>query len=338
MAVGIAENVKHAAELEAQRAITRETQQALLAAQRKLASRERNLEYLVDAVIGAARDAQLAQPPLPKPPKLKVAGKGTSLHAAILHTTDWQCGKVTEDFNSDVLGERLASMMDITEILVRRHGNPCDLGVVLLGGDMVEGINIFATQAFEINQSLYEQLFTVVRYIQSCIDRALNMFPRVKVVAKWGNHGRIGRFGELPDPDNIDRMAYRIAWERYANEPRVTWDVHNMDYVQQFQVGGYKAALLHGNEFYRSFSAQRIVQKLTSWQTIYDFGDTYMGHFHRRDTYGMPNGTMAYMTGSPESSNAYAADMLAARGEPSQRLHFIDPDRGRVNAEHILWL
>ena len=306
-------------------------------ARRQLASRQKTTDELVAAVHKAAREASQAQPKLPRP--VRAASRpGTSPHAAVLHTTDWQCGKVTEDFDMEVLEARLIGMMDVTATLNARHGNPVTAGYVLLGGDMIEGVNIFPTQPYEINAGLYDQVFTVVRLIRIIIDRALTIWPEVHVVCKWGNHGRIGRFGELPDADNLDRIAYRIAWERYADDPRVHWDVDNQDYVQQFSIGNYHGALLHGNEFYKSFSAQRIVQKLTSWQTIYQFGDTYMGHFHRRDCYGMPNGTMAYLTGSPESSNAYAADMLAARGEPSQRLHFIDPERGRVNAEHILWL
>jgi hypothetical protein len=185
---------------------------------------------------------------------------------------------------------------------------------------------------------LYEQVFNVVRYVQQVIDRALTIWPTVQVIAKWGNHGRIGKFGDLPDVDNLDRMAYRIAWERYKDDQRVSWDVDNTDHVQRFAAGNYRAALLHGNEFNRSFSAQRIVSKLTAWQTLYDFGDAYIGHLHRRDCYGLPNGTMAYLTGSPESSNSYAADQLAAQSEPSQRLHFVDPARGRITAEHIIWL
>lgn len=310
---------------------------ALARAQKKLKAKDDLTLELVEAVYQAAKDARIAQPPLPRAPKVTVK-KGETSHAAVLHTTDWQCGKRTRDFDSEILGERLNKMMDIAAVLTSRHGNPVDHGVVLLGGDMIEGISIFPTQPFEVDSGLYVQVFNVVRYVQMVVDRALSIWPTVQVVCKWGNHGRIGRFGDLPDTDNLDRMAYRMAWERYKDDPRVTWDADNSDHVQQFAVGNYRAALLHGNEFYRSASAQRLTQKLTAWQTLYNFGDTYIGHFHRRDCYGLPNGTMAYLTGSPESSNSYAADQLAAQSDPSQRLHFVDPVKGRVTAEHIIWL
>jgi hypothetical protein len=45
-----------------------------------------------------------------------------------------------------------------------------------------------------------------------------------------------------------------------------------------------------------------------------------------------------YQTGSPESDNRYAGIHMAASSIPSQRLHFIDPDKGRVSAVHKVWL
>lgn len=318
-------------ELESLRAELRNTQRAL-------AKKDRKTAEMVEAVIAAARASSAAQPPLPKPAKISGATQGKTFHTALLHTTDWQGGKQTIDFNLDVLESRLMQMMDIATNLSTRHANPVDECVLLLGGDMIEGITIFPTQPFEVHAGLYDQVFAVVRMIRLVIDRALTIWPTVRVVSKWGNHGRIGRFGELPDTENLDRMAYRVAWERYANDTRVQWDVDNVDYVQQFSAGEYHAALLHGNEFNRSFSSQRITQKVTAWQTTYAFNDVYLGHFHRSDCYGLPNGGKVYLTSSPESGNAYAADMLASFSIPSQRLHFIDPDRGRVMAEHCLWL
>ena len=45
-----------------------------------------------------------------------------------------------------------------------------------------------------------------------------------------------------------------------------------------------------------------------------------------------------YMTGSTESENRYAGVMLAASAIPSQRLHFIDLERGRTTAQYQIWL
>jgi hypothetical protein len=34
----------------------------------------------------------------------------------------------------------------------------------------------------------------------------------------------------------------------------------------------------------------------------------------------------------------YADEFIAAKGKPSQRLHFIDPEKARVTAEYVVWL
>jgi hypothetical protein len=39
-----------------------------------------------------------------------------------------------------------------------------------------------------------------------------------------------------------------------------------------------------------------------------------------------------YWTGSTESDNRYARDSMAVSGVPSQRLHFVDPVKGRTTA------
>ena len=45
----------------------------------------------------------------------------------------------------------------------------------------------------------------------------------------------------------------------------------------------------------------------------------------------------AYWTGSTESSNRYALEGMAASAEPSQRVHFIDPEKGRVTAQYQVY-
>lgn len=315
---------------------------ALGRAKAALAKKELATEELAAAVYQAAKDAALALPPV-KVPAARAPRKGVDKHAALLHTTDWQLGKVTPDFDSVILGERLNRMIDLTLTLRERHGHPVDHCTLLLGGDMIEGMTIFPGQAWEINQGIYDQTFMAAHYIVRMVTRLLAEFRTVAVSMKHGNHGRVGKFGELPDADNLDRMAYRIAHDQLlpANAKRLTWQSFAPDFMSPFQIGAYKALLMHGNEFARTFSSQRIVGKLTAWQTHPDRGgwtDAYLGHFHRRDTYGLPGGGHAFLTGSPESSNAYAAEVLAAVGKPSQRLHFVDGAAGLVTAEHIIWL
>jgi hypothetical protein len=52
----------------------------------------------------------------------------------------------------------------------------------------------------------------------------------------------------------------------------------------------------------------------------------------------MANGGRVFVTPSLVSDSAYAKEFVAATSLPAQRLHFVDPKRGRVTAEYLLWL
>jgi hypothetical protein len=68
------------------------------------------------------------------------------------------------------------------------------------------------------------------------------------------------------------------------------------------------------------------------------FQDVYLGHYHRHAEEPLADGDAIYWTGSTESDNRYAREQMAASAKPSQRLHFIDPDKGRITAVYKVWL
>jgi hypothetical protein len=304
---------------------------------------KRKTEDLVEAVYQAARDAQLAAPRIILKPPAKDTRKAKS-EVALVHLTDWQAGKKTVSYGMETLAERIRKMIDKVMTLtdIQRAHHPVRECVVLLGGDMVEGIGIFPGQAYEVEAHLFEQLFTVVSVIQEAIARLALYFDKVHVVCEFGNHGRLGRKGDMPGGDNIDRFAYRIASERLSEMKNVTWQ-QSGDWHQIFTIGNYKAMLVHGDEinsYGGNVPAFGILRKCNAWATgvVDDFQDVYMGHFHTPMTLTMANGGRVFVSGSPESHNEYARVFVAAVGKPSQRLHYIDPEKGRVTAEYTIWL
>ena len=68
-----------------------------------------------------------------------------------------------------------------------------------------------------------------------------------------------------------------------------------------------------------------------------DFDDVYIGHFHT-PTKMTFNTIQMRISGSPESTNTYASESLAAIGRPSQPLMFVHPEKGIVTAEYNCWL
>jgi hypothetical protein len=243
--------------------------------------------------------------------------------------------------------ERVQLFIKKAKILteVKRAHHPVRECVIAFGGDMVEGISFnFPTQPFEIDQTLFDQYVTIAELIADTVAAALTIYEKVTVIPEWGNHGRIGsKNAAVPRPDNVDRMAYELAKRLLKDQPRLTWQDCPED-IQRIQVGNYRALLIHGDEVGRNgfASPATIVNHVTRWRSgsyPWEFRDCYIGHYHTHAEWPLANGEgSVFQTGSTESDNRYAGVLLAAQATPSQRLHFIDPDKGRVTTVHKVWL
>jgi hypothetical protein len=205
------------------------------------------------------------------------------------------------------------------------------------------------TQPFEIDATLFEQFVATSRLMVDVVRRALATYETVKVVAEFGNHGRIGsKRDAVPRADNIDRMCFELARQLLAGEKRLTWE-DNSDDVKRLEIGNYRALVIHGDEFGRGgfASPPTIVRHADRWASgafridgqPWDFRDVYVHHYHTHQEHPMANGLGAvYFTGSTESDNRYARDGMSASATPSQRVNFIDPEKGRVTAVYKVWL
>jgi hypothetical protein len=327
-------------ELEQLRAANRRLQIQLVRAKAKT-------DDLVAATIQAAHDGALAAgpiPPIPAPPK---DGRKRKEEVALWHLTDWQGAKLTPSYNSDVMRSRALEYVDVAQRIteIHRADHPVRLCVVAFGGDMVEGLFNFPTQPFEIDQTIFGQYVTVSRLLVDVVRRALAIYEKVEVIGEWGNHGRIGsKRSTIPRSDNIDRMVYELGRQLLQGESRLLWHDSSAEDIQRIEIGNYRALLIHGDEIGRNgfASPTTIVNHVAKWQSgayPWAFRDCYVGHFHVHQAFALPNGHgSVYYTGSTESDNRYARDTMASSAVPSQRLHFVDPDRGRVVSSHQIWL
>lgn len=330
-----------------------ELQDALRTTQRQLAKAKERTDELVQVVYDASKHAMLALGGVPviKPP-VRSKSKNHS-EVALWHLTDWQGAKRTTSYDSQVMRDRVLLFCDkaasITD--VQRADHPVDECVIMFGGDMVEGLWNFPTQAHEIDGTLFHQFVTVSRLIVDVVLFALHTYSKVTVVSEWGNHGRLGsKRDNVPRSDNLDRMCYELARQLLAHEKHLHWEDSPED-IQRVHIPdptgnglGYRALLIHGDEVGRNgfASPNTIVNHVSRWKSgsyPWEFTDCFVGHYHQSQQFALPDGKGAvYYTGSTESDNRYAGVMLAASATPSQRLHFVDPVKGRTTAEYKVWL
>lgn len=323
-----------------------ELRRALERTQRQLAQAKDRTERLVEVTHDAAYDAVLSHGPIPPVTRPAVDRRKAKAEVALWHLTDWQGAKRTTTYSSDVMRERVMRFCDKAERItaIQRADHPVRDCVIALGGDMVEGLFNFPTQAHEVDATLHEQYVNVSLLLVDVVRRALAIYEKVTVIGEWGNHGRIGSKRDgVPRSDNFDRMCFELARRLLAPEKRLTWDDSPED-IQRIEIGAYRALLIHGDEVGRNgfASPMTIVSHVARWQSgayPWEFRDCYVGHYHTHAEWPLPNGKgSVYQTGSTESDNRYAGVMLAASATPSQRLHFIDPIHGRVTAAYKVWL
>jgi hypothetical protein len=312
----------------------------------KLQSAKARSEDLVRATLEGARDAMLSLGHLEPVPQLCADTRAHHGETALWVLTDWQGGKSTASYNSEVMRERVQRFCRKAHLItdIQRADHPVRDCVIAFGGDMVEGLFNFPTQAHEIDATLFGQFVNVSRLLVETVQFALNVYEHVTVVAEWGNHGRIGgKRDGVPRPDNTDRMCYELARQLLSNETRLTWHDCPED-IQRIEIGNYRAILLHSDEIGRNgyASPMTIVQYIVRQKSgayPWRFRDAYIGHWHNHCEFALPDGEGAvYQTGSTESDNRYAGVHMAATALPSQRLHFIDTERGRVSAQYKIYL
>jgi hypothetical protein len=316
--------------------------------------------HLADAIYRAVKE-EMEQGKLYNTPKVPAPKKDTrkaSEEVAVAVLADWQLGKITPDYNSAVCEKRIQQYADkvihLTEI--QRQDHPVRELRIWCLGDIVEGELIFPGQEFLIDSGLYRQV-TVdgPRIMKGFINKMLEHFETITFTGVIGNHGAIGgKSRRNHDPEtNADRMLYRIVQLMFENNPRVKFNIPDGRGDRYWyaidSIGEYKSLLIHGDQFGSLSSFYSFQKKVYGWKIggierkdkdgklIDAFDDVYFGHFHT-PTKMTFNTVQCRISGSPESTNTYAIEVLGAVGRASQPLMFVHPVKGIVTAEYNCWL
>jgi hypothetical protein len=316
---------------------------------RQLEKIKRSEEEYTDAVYRAARDAAAGMTikpvPQPKPDKRKKAEE-----KAVLLLADWQVGKITPTYSTEVAAQRVKLLAKKVEELVaiQRTDHPVREVHVFLLGDFVEGEDIFPGQAHLIDSGLYGQIFSTAEMLAGLIRSLASHFEKVHVNGVIGNHGRIGRWGTSRPESNADAIAYKTAAMICKDEKRVTWresytqGERHWHEIVPITVGAVtkKWMLFHGDQLKASmgFPFYSLSKKLGGWNLSIDrFDYAAFGHWHTPARLVAADGKItAYGSGSIESANTYAQEWLAASGDPAQWLLF-QAESG-LSAEYLIRL
>ena len=314
----------------------------------RLADKYKNVkDEAVVAIYEAAYDAftTFNLPPVKKPILKSSSGVPET---AVAVFADWQLGKVTPDYNSNVAADRIElytqKLLEITEIQ-RKHHPVNNLHVWMLG-DIVEGEEIFPGQAHLIDSGLYRQVgVNGPEILTKFLRTALENFEHVHVTGVIGNHGAVGgRARKQHDPEtNMDRLLYQIIRLIFKDEPRITFNIPDGKGERHWYavdtIGSYSSLLIHGDQLPSPNSFHGYYKKIMGWKDgaiPEHFDDVFMGHYHQSFKMTIGSATLR-ISGSPESYNTYAQEFFSSMSRPSQQLMYVHPENG-LTCEYSIWL
>lgn len=338
-----------------------EDQRTIRRLNQKIESLRRFRNEQVDAVYNAALDGARGLTIKPvRLPERRASGQGDP-ESAIAVIGDWQLGKITPTYNSDVTEERVERFGDkvINLTRIQRKDHPVDDLHIFAVGDMIEGELIFPGQTHRIDSSLYRQVTDDgTRILLNFTRKMLGFYRTVTLHEVDGNHGALGGpFRREYHPEsNGDRMLYRIVNTilTETGQDRVRFNFPDpfseRNWYAVAKVGNYTSLLMHGDQFRGTAGMPwySIQKKAGGWalgaieEFALSFGkgfkvDIDFGHWHQPTRLTL-NKVTARCNGSTESHNTYAIEQLAAVGDPAQGLRFVHPEKGRVTAEYTVYL
>lgn len=305
-----------------------------------------------EAILAEAVKAVFKTPPdlnVPKTPRKDKRDKPEE--TAVLHVSDIQLGKITETYNTQVACDRLMLLADKTIAITKTRKSSAKIENLrlYLGGDLVEGEEIFATQAHQIDQSVFDQ---AVRSLPEILSRMtlklLEEFRNIHIVTVPGNHGRQGPRSTRANPrtnwDNVVHDVLKLWLLGPDDHPRLR-DRVTMDVSESFwavdRVYGWGNLMVHGDQIgggFAGFPWYGTAKKAWGWidsiPQPWDY--LWFGHFHTPATATL-NHRIFLANGTVESDNTFAQANLAAAGYPCQRLTFFNKDHGLIS-NHLVYL
>ena len=300
----------------------------------KLAKQE-TTESLINQAVTEALKSVKVQPV--QPPKKRKRNKKQSPEAWLC-LSDWQVGKKTDTYSTEVAGKRVRQLPNQAAALIRKE-NPKVLHIVLQG-DMVEGEAIFAGQPFEIDEDLWTQAVkTVPKMITHVITKLSPLVPKIKVACVHGNHGRSGfKGGGHSRKTNWDLVAYNTAslMCQIAGVTNAHWDISEEWFVVQ-KIAGHGMMCVHGDQIGGGcpFNVAAIYKKAMGWtHNIPDWKFLSVGHHHTHASGELNKDIYFFLSGSPESGNEFAREKLAQGGLALQRMCFFNTSG--LLSEHLL--
>lgn len=252
-------------------------------------------------------------------------------------------------FNTEVFDERLAEYVTRACKVIdqRAKGYRIEELIFVFGGDQVEGDEIFAGQAWQLELDPLEQMFQLAQKMGGkggALKRLIQFakedigIPKIGVYGVTGNHGKVGgkRGGARPRSYSWDYGFLRLMQDLLREEP-IDQFAYELGGSLFFRCAGHEFQAIHGDEirgwgglpFYglTKFDGRSI----RLHNRIYRY--LLMGHHHQQSE--IPNGAGETLISGDWVGANNLSGMISAASLPQQKAIFVSGKRGVDGTERI---
>lgn len=216
--------------------------------------------------------------------------------------------------------------------------------IIPLGGDLVEGDEIFAGQAWQLEIDPCEQVWNLAGKLETAI-REVVRFAREEVGAKWvaaygitGNHGKVGgkRGGARPNTYNWDWLLLKMLQDKLRAEPIDQFEIESGGALF-FHCAGHEFQAVHGDQvrgwgglpFYGLAKFDARSMRLHS--RLYRY--LLMGHHHQAGE--VPNGSGETIISGDWVGANNLSGMMTAASRPQQKVLYVAKKWGVTETARI---
>ena len=292
------------------------------------------VRQLVDATVNAVHDLpqlEIFNHDLDRPINDELDPEDVILHISDCQIGSWVSPEYTGglgNYDYPVFCNRVDRYVHNVRKILRYHPNKIETCHIVLGGDIVDGGTIFLGHQRQIDTLVVKQVVYAYEHLSRIIADMAGMFDEVVVSCIPGNHGRIGKKGEMSPTDNMDWLAYYFLQERCASIENVRFNIPDTWWMV-LKVRGWKWLISHGDDFkawsgipfYGALRYKNKMRELLSdtfcknGEEFPDFDAILVGHHHELASF-----SNIFMNGNWVGGSEFSLKTLQAGGMPYQQM------------------
>jgi len=312
-------------------------------AEKKQLTELRKKQAVIDYIIDAVRE-EVAQIPAPRNiPYAKAQKiKHSSSEEIVIPVSDVQIGEMVHSEDVGGLGEYSFDIFKIRvemwknfviKMLQRRlqitHIDKIHIPFI---GDIVEGMDIFPSQAFHIDMGVVKQTIQGAFVFSMAIAEIANAFSHIPIEIEHvgGNHGRNGRKGATPYKDNWDRVLGFVMQLHLKDYKNIRVMIPDAWFIVK-KIKGWNFHFSHGDDIKSSLSipAYGMLRSHSRETVMLNMPLHYyqIGHHHTMTMIQNGYGEVI-CNGNWVGANEFVSKQIKSGNRPSQLMYAVNAKYG----------